>query len=235
MLCPSNKHLFTWITIIFRVCRPEIYQIKSTIHYTLCNYTQKLIEMNAHSFDTVEKNTVAQELTTVLHLYDHILMEEYSREGTIRTDSRGQFKSPVSLRLADEMQTCGFCGADIFQSYFRCHGHKHGEENFIVCPGCYIEGRACACQNMREQERQSFDVLFNARWNALQALTGVGHSIKSFKGTLSLQEQRRCAADRFQPTIALTIQWIVSLRSHPNGVYFTQLFYYPRLGLVRYG
>jgi len=58
---------------------------------------------------------------------------------------------------------------------------------------------------MEERERQSFDVLFNARWDAIQALTGVGYSLKSFEGTLSLQEQRWYAVDRSYPNIALII------------------------------
>ena len=132
-------------------------------------------------------------------------MEEYSCEGTIRSDNKGQFQSRASPQLADEIHTCDFCGADIFQNYFQCLGEKQGEEDFIVCPGCYVEGRTCACQKMEERERQSFDVLLNARWDAIQALTGVGYSLKSFEGTLSLQEQRWYAVDRSYPNIALII------------------------------
>jgi len=171
---------------------------------------------------------------TVLRLYDHILMEEYSCEGTIRSDNKGQSESPASLQLADEIHTCDFCGADIFQNYFKCLGQKQGEEDFIVCPGCYVEGRTCACQKMEGRERQSFDVLLNARWDAIQALTGVGYSLKSFEGTLSLQEQRWYAVDRFYPNIALIIYGTVSLRSRRSEVYFTQLFCYPRSGHLRY-
>jgi len=160
-------------------------------------------------------------------------MEEYSCEGTIQSDSKGQSQSRASPQLADEIHTCDFCGADIFQNYFKCLGKKQGEEDFIVCPGCYVEGRTCACQNMERRERQSFDVLLIARWDALQALTGVGYSLKSFKGTLSLQEQRRYAVDRFYPTIAL-IHGTVSLRSRRSKVYFMQLFCYLRSEQPRY-
>ncbi|KAF5358337.1 hypothetical protein D9756_001403 [Leucocoprinus leucothites] len=178
-----------------RVCRPEIYQIKSTIHFTLRHYTQKLIDLASQPFDTIQKSIVSRQLTSVLRLYDYILKEEYSSKGTSLSGSREESEvSNPNLRLADEMQTCDFCGADIFQSYFQCLGEstsKPGEEGFIVCPGCYVEGRTCACREMRERERQSFEVLFNARWSAIQALTDAEQSIKTFKGTASLREQRR--------------------------------------------
>jgi len=161
-------------------------------------------------------------------------MEEYSCEGTIQSGNKEEFISRASLQLADEIQTCDFCGADIFQNYFKCLGQKQGEEDFIVCPGCYVEGRTCACQSMERRERQSFDILLNARWDALQALTDVGYSLKSFEGTLSLQEQRWYAVNRLYSTIPLIIHGTVSLRSRRNKVYFTQLFCYPRSEQPRY-
>lgn len=224
------------------MCRPEVYQIKSTTYYTLCDYSRRLTELASKPFDTIQKSVVAQKLMTVLRLYDDILLGEYSRAGTTprpplgREDSK-HHKPDSGQRLADDMHTCDFCGADIFQSYFQCLGDKSalspGEESFIICPGCYVEGRTCACQRMMAHERQSFDILLEARWKAIQALADAGFTTKSFKGTGSLHEQRRYDSNYLLHS--LTSQFSQgTLPNHVNAVYFMPPLCYKRFGSMKY-
>lgn len=56
---------------------------------------------------------------------------------------------------------CAFCGADIFCSYFECPDHAHAKhsEGFVVCPGCYAEGRGCTLCRMAPMQLQPLDAL----------------------------------------------------------------------------
>ncbi|KAJ3568645.1 hypothetical protein NP233_g5586 [Leucocoprinus birnbaumii] len=215
-LCAALYHE---LPLYRRVCRPEIYQIKSTVHYTLCNFTQKLVDLAAQPFDSIQKSVMAQQLKEVLGLYDYILKQEYSNKGSSLVGMKDEANSintdSGALKLADEMQTCDFCGADIFQSYFECRGKspvRPDEAGFIICPGCFVEGRTCACRDMRERERQSFNILFNARWNAIQALIDVEPLPRSIKGTESLSEQRRYFAKPAEHSVFHAAMLLHSIR-----------------------
>ncbi|KXN92231.1 hypothetical protein AN958_08684 [Leucoagaricus sp. SymC.cos] len=191
--------LYHELPLYRRVCRPEIYQIKSTIHYTLVEYTENLKALISQPYDSIEKGAIIKQLKAVLRLYDTILLEECSRKGSSLGSGRELPDSDsvvkgAALPLAEDFHACDFCGADIFQNYFQCLGESDsspGEYGFIVCPGCYVEGRTCDCTQMREKERQNFNVFFTARWRALQALAGAGQSVNTFKGSGSLEEQTR--------------------------------------------
>lgn len=185
--------------MIPRVCRPETYRVKSTVYYTLRHYTRKLEDMAAQPFDSIQKTAITRGLTSVLRLYDQILVEEFSLLAEPPKNSRSHSRGALpesgtrSSQLADDC-VCDFCGADIFQNYFQCTGvsaKRAGEKGFIVCPGCYIEGRTCACEGMEQMQCQHFDVLFKARWDALQVLKDIGSSLSSFEGSQSVQEQKR--------------------------------------------
>lgn len=161
---------------------------------------------------------MAKRLTTVLRLYDRILLEEYSPYGDSlvfsKTGSKIQDEGESSTQcadLADDFQTCDFCGADIFQSYFQCSGNSASEAGFTICPGCYAEGRACACEEMDQKQRQKFSTLFAARWSAIKALKDTGNSVKSLRGSESLVEQKKFVArtasvyHSFSPHVAVTL------------------------------
>ncbi|KAF9454665.1 hypothetical protein P691DRAFT_656001 [Macrolepiota fuliginosa MF-IS2] len=199
--------LYHELPLYRRVCRPEIYQIKSTIYHTLRHYTQNLKNTAAQEVTSIQKSVLTNTLGTILRLYDHILIEEYSpygeslisntdsgrRGSSSRTRDITPSSDTESIQLAEDFHACDFCGADIFQSYFQCIGKassRDGVEGYIVCPGCYVEGRTCACQEMAQMQRQSFDVLLAARWEALEVLKDTGHSMRPFKGFESPRDQK---------------------------------------------
>jgi hypothetical protein len=72
--------------------------------------------------------------------------------------------------------TCDFCGGDIFQSFLECRScvvggkaaYGHG---FVICPGCYAEGRSCKCTSMVPMQFDSFDNLLQARERAVKLLS----------------------------------------------------------------
>lgn len=77
--------------------------------------------------------------------------------------------------------TCDFCGGDVFQSFFECHycveqctldDSKMDErgESYVLCAGCYVEGRSCSCGRMVAMQRQPFDNLLRLRDKTLKAL-----------------------------------------------------------------
>jgi hypothetical protein len=76
---------------------------------------------------------------------------------------------------------CDFCGGDIFQSFFECNRcverpledsekDEHAE-SYVVCAGCYVEGRSCPCGEMDAKQRQPFDELLQLRQDASDALS----------------------------------------------------------------
>ena len=124
----------------------------------------------------------------LLGLYDKILKEEHQGdfqcEMRIRRSSPGLSydeppEEPSNIGLPSipsppilyhDGLTCDFCGADIFQSFFECRRCTNGEDNIIVCPGCYVEGRACICEIMTPKQQFPMDLLFEARRKAQEAL-----------------------------------------------------------------
>jgi hypothetical protein len=82
---------------------------------------------------------------------------------------------------SDGCITCDFCGGDIFQSFFECYhcverktlGKSEVDErgeSFMICAGCYVEGRSCKCGKMDAVQCQPFDNLEQLRCKAFCAL-----------------------------------------------------------------
>ncbi|KAJ7449946.1 hypothetical protein FB451DRAFT_744980 [Mycena latifolia] len=164
-----------------RVCRSEIYRVKSTIYYTLLQTIQTVSDLlrkqsdNAGSRNamasTSQQDTAAHvdTLLRVLRLFDSVLIEEFSPEAhnmrkLAATDEPGQF-------------TCDFCGCDIFQSFFECRSCVDGRRpvepgaGFIVCSGCYVEGRTCRCEVLAPMQCRPFEQLLNTRARGVKLLT----------------------------------------------------------------
>jgi hypothetical protein len=107
-------------------------------------------------------------LSETLSLYDTIISDEYS---------------PLSSRIdptAHERTTCDFCGADVFQSFFECRKCTAGQSgpsdhgSYVVCPGCYVEGRSCKCLIMEPMQCRPFDDLLSVRRQTVKALQAGG-------------------------------------------------------------
>lgn len=119
-------------------------------------------------------------LRQLLVLFDSILIDDYSR------DAQKMLKLPalVSPSSANpggddggiDQLTCDFCGSDIFQSFFECRscvdgGRSEPGAGFVLCPGCYVEGRTCRCEAMTPMQRRSFDELLKTRARASELFT----------------------------------------------------------------
>lgn len=124
-----------------------------------------------------------------MDVFDKILKEEHpgqcsafrsvqSRPETSNIEGPSTRAPPPSSHVH---LCCDFCGADIFQSYFECKrcggaepvspSHRgdavpattSAAEGLIICPGCYVEGRSCACKSMDPAQRRPFEELFEER------------------------------------------------------------------------
>jgi hypothetical protein len=181
--------------MLSRVCRSETYRVKSTIYYTLLGLTREVNELfnrgkppkssstsglvsrsatpatpgSLSSFNrerSVEE--LIKELSETLSLYDTIISDEYS---------------PLPSRIdltAHERTTCDFCGADVFQSFFECRKCTAGQSglsdhgSYVVCAGCYVEGRSCKCLIMEPMQCRPFDDLLSVRRRTVEALQAGG-------------------------------------------------------------
>nr|VWO98625.1 Major facilitator superfamily transporter [Ganoderma boninense] len=89
---------------------------------------------------------------------------------------------------------CDFCGADIFQSFFECRAcagllgqSTQPGDGFLVCPGCYVEGRSCECDEMEPVQCRPLDALITARNRAAEVLRQVAPT-SNVKGPSELHE-----------------------------------------------
>lgn len=115
---------------------------------------------------------------SLLKLFDSVLLEESStphRRIHCLQPTAPMIAPTTSLAstIIDQL-TCDFCGADIFQSFFEClrcvnglqglnsSQAKHGD-GFVICTGCYIEGRSCKCGNMDPIQCRPFQELLAVR------------------------------------------------------------------------
>ena len=144
-----------------RVCRPETYQVKSTICYVLMGLTADLRRLLAHK----SGEDLVSSIQELLVVFERILAEEES-------NNHSNDASPDEANITENI-TCDICGADIFQGFFECRTCVEvdsTEEGYIVCPGCYVEGRSCKHQIMQPMQRRPFKSLLNARDEAIQVV-----------------------------------------------------------------
>ncbi|TFY64870.1 hypothetical protein EVJ58_g2337 [Rhodofomes roseus] len=190
------------LPIYRRVCRPEIYRTKSVLHHSLRHYTEELA-----GYSRLEARRMTKEATildSLVSLFDGVVREEYGEPTDDKSDdheattrdisgrnakSQRRLSSSSSLRARgkddkDESCTfaCDFCGADIFQSYFKCDqccmppaaGMQHEGDSLVICPSCYVEGRSCRCTNMTPTQRCKTQSLLDDRNKAVHVLQQLG-------------------------------------------------------------
>ena len=165
------------------------------------------------------------DIKALLGPFEDILIEEYSPDhSTIPCQSspQPQAASPSpsnassvtvtpdnkncdALKDPDGHITCDFCGGDIFQSFFECRycveqntsDDSEMDETYVVCAGCYVEGRSCSCGRMVAMQRQPFDNLLQLRH-------------KTFKVLHMFTQDARFLSDLKQKPLVIFFHWIVS-------------------------
>jgi hypothetical protein len=98
-----------------------------------------------------------QQLRFFISLYNDVLVQEWTPDHASMLHSRDR----------EEKITCDFCTCDVFQSFFECQSLDNG---LIICPPCYVEGRACKCGSMTPMQYYRFDELLQDRERALEVL-----------------------------------------------------------------
>lgn len=158
-----------------RVCRPETYRVKSTIHHALVSLTKKLehslngeaSETEPNQLDSDNCIPLIDDMIVLLSLYDRILVEEYEDDSAIR--KQVMYKSDTfndDIRLV-----CDFCSGDIFQSFFECRKCCDVDDDPCqLCPGCYVEGRNCKCGDMQPMQYQDFQRLIDVRTKSVNLI-----------------------------------------------------------------
>lgn len=170
-----------------RVCRQEIYKVKSNIFHALQHFT-KLTE------DLPERHSTAStDLKQLVYLFDEILAGEFS----VSRDSMPHV-SQSEMSHTDNLH-CDFCGADIFQSFFECDsclpasssavsaGVLPVGDGLVLCPLCYVEGRTCQCGEMQPVQCRPFSELLGIRDRAVRAIQGIEGDYTNVYGYLSEQ------------------------------------------------
>lgn len=95
------------------------------------------------------------DMETLLRLYEHVLVQERCRaEEPVTVLSVNEYGN-------DDIFSCDYCAADVFQSFFECRScvPNTAEDPITVCAPCYSEGRSCPCTNMKPRQRRPFEDL----------------------------------------------------------------------------
>ena len=152
-----------------RVCRPEVYRVKRTIHDTLVERTTTLNTLvhdtPESTFDSV--NSLCKEVNRLIILLDDVLEQEYSPQ------HRRLRLVTNSFAPGGHGHTCDFCGADIFLSSFQCDScppQGGSGDPVCLCPTCIVEGRTCKCGLMEPVQSGSFRELLRNRNSAMLKL-----------------------------------------------------------------
>ncbi|KAI6045681.1 hypothetical protein EDC04DRAFT_2559045 [Pisolithus marmoratus] len=163
------------LPIYHRVCRREIYKVKSIIYHAMEHYT-RVVEQTESEIELV---TPARKLQQLLRLFDDVLVQEYTSQHA----SLAHISNTSDLEsIPFDPIECDFCGADIFQSFFECgkclSPSSSSEESHIVllgdglvlCPSCYVEGRTCQCGEMQPVQCRVMGDLLQNRDRAVKAI-----------------------------------------------------------------
>ncbi|KIJ16915.1 hypothetical protein PAXINDRAFT_74465 [Paxillus involutus ATCC 200175] len=184
--------LWNELPIYHRVCRQEIYKVKSNIFHAAQHFIgvlETLPENSAQQDTTV----CAEKLKQLVVLFDDILASDYS---TTR-DSMPHVSQSGSLHNDD--LHCDFCGADIFQSFFECDSCVRTPssqtssdilavgDGLVLCPLCYVEGRTCRCGEAQPVQCRPFSDLLQIRDRAVRAILSVDNNFTTAHGYLSEQ------------------------------------------------
>ncbi len=166
------------------MCRPEVYKIKSIIFHTLLRRASQLRVF----CEGAQGNgaAIAADLARVVGLFASILVEEYSGPAAqfdpmtpLAESSELSSFDPQRYEPKDGCLVCDFCGADIFQTYFESEiccadspdiSQASKPDPFVLCSGCYAEGRSCQCQRMTLLQCYSFNDLCKELQDAIIVL-----------------------------------------------------------------
>lgn len=173
-----------------RVCRQEIYKVKSNIFHALQHFT-RLAEDSPERHKSESCPTSTEHLKQLVCLFDDILAGEFS----ISRDSMPHV-SQSEISHTDDLH-CDFCGADVFQSFFECDSCLPASsseasagvlligDGLVLCPLCYVEGRTCQCEKMQPVQCRPFSDLLRIRDRAIRAIQRIDNDYINVHGYLS--------------------------------------------------
>ncbi|KAG9318700.1 hypothetical protein JVU11DRAFT_796 [Chiua virens] len=199
------------LPIYHRVCRPEIYKVKSNIYHALQHFTRITQDLPERFEDAPCITT--DNLKHLVSLFDDILAAEFS----VARDSMPHV-SQSNLLHTDNLH-CDFCGSDIFQSFFECDkclpaassGSSAGilpvGDGLTLCPLCYAEGRICHCGEMQPVQCRPFNDLLRIRDQAVMAIQRMEVGYVNAHGNLLGQPDRLLSvgdANIFEATYKLS-------------------------------
>lgn len=99
-------------------------------------------------------------LNTLVNVFREIVAQDYSgKDWPYISSTVGELSDEQTM---EHRIVCDFCNGDIFQAFFECSGchwryTRNTEEtpfSYTLCPGCYVDGRRCAC--LEAEPKQCF-------------------------------------------------------------------------------
>ena len=120
-------------------------------------------------------------LEMLVPLFERVLREEFGESEYITYDAVCDSSSsadgdgalsptPSGSGSTRDQYTCDYCGADIFQSFFKCEtccvvpaSDGRVDDALVICATCYVEGRSCKCGDMTPTQRYRTETLLDER------------------------------------------------------------------------
>ena len=147
-------------------CRNEEYKNKSIVYYTLCKYSNLLLqartmqsspEQTHRMLQSENVRQVCEDFKRLFNLFQTIMLSEMF--------SSDRPEEPCEFIPYDSNVICAYCYGNIFNRFLTCKSCTHAldadtEEPYDICMDCFVMGRSCACQsNLTWVEQWKWDDL----------------------------------------------------------------------------
>jgi hypothetical protein len=161
-LCFNKSFYF-----MHRICKKELYKFRTVVHVTVRKWTT-IITKGDGPFWLFGDHDFCKVFGQVLRVFQHIiwedslLLKEYPSHPSldaVKSFNMAELVSGLKIKAVKEgtpVQICDFCGADIWNRFIQC-SVRHLTEPYVVCTGCFAEGRGC---KHRAQANMEFHEMF---------------------------------------------------------------------------
>ncbi|KAF9345157.1 hypothetical protein BGX26_003459 [Mortierella sp. AD094] len=144
------------------ICHKEAYKMKSVVRATVQKWTT-LITKSGGSFWPFGDHDLCKAFGQVLKVYQYIIWEDslllaeipiHSWLDSVELFNVTELAHGAEFKAVEQGRqrpVCNFCGADIWNRFIQC-SVSHLADPYVVCNGCFAEGRGCKHRALETME-----------------------------------------------------------------------------------
>ena len=149
--CSVSDGRYDHFFYLSRICNPEGYKLKTVVRSTVRKWTQLM--KNGKEFWPFGYTNLCKVFTRLLRIFQYVLWQDSLL--SLEQSQHPWLTLVKKLNVVEEVQAtriledngkllpkCDFCHADIWNRFVQCSEY-HRKDPYVVCLGCYGEGRGC--------------------------------------------------------------------------------------------